>query len=207
MLLTMDLNILCLSSMTQQEGDPMIAIFASGTGSNFEALANNFPNQICALLCNVEGAPVLNLAKKNGISSFLIPHKNFKTREDHEKEILRILKQFPNLKLVVLAGYMRVLTPFFFQEFFKLGIQIINLHPAHLCDYKGPAAYEYAVENKFSRWGLSVHNVTEQLDSGELLNSTEFSVYPYETANDVKKRVKTLEHNLLVATVKNILKE
>ncbi|MES2615257.1 MAG: formyltransferase family protein [Bdellovibrionota bacterium] len=182
-----------------------IAVLASGQGSNFESLAQNFPNSICALICNVEGAQVLELAKKYEVPSFLIPHKNFKTRAEHEKEIIAVLSQFKELKLIVLAGYMRVLTKTFFLEYSNSMPKIINLHPAHLEQYKGAHAYEYAVANKYPRWGLSIHEVTEELDSGQLLNSTEFTIYPQESAHELKNRIKYLEHKLLVETIKNIL--
>lgn len=180
----------------------MIAVFASGQGSNFEALAQNFPKQICALICNIEDAPVLELAKKYHIPSFLIPHKNFKTRSEHEQAIINILKEFSQIKLVVLAGYMRVLTPYFFEHYKNQNI--INLHPAHLDEYKGAHAYEYAIECKYPRWGLSIHKVTKELDSGALLNSMEFPLYPYESIDDVKKRAKKFEHELLISTIRGI---
>ncbi len=183
----------------------MIAILASGDGSNFEALASHFQKQISTLICNVEGAFVLKRAEKYHIPHFLIPHKNFSSRVEHEKEIVAQLKSFSALKLIVLAGYMRVLSPYFFKE---LGhILTINLHPAHLQEYKGAHAYEYATFHKYPRWGLSIHKVTEELDSGTLLNSIEFEIYPYETVEDIKKRVKILEHKLLVNTVAKIIKK
>lgn len=182
----------------------MIAVLASGDGSNFEALAQHFPKQICALICNVESAYVIERAKKHHIPYFLIPHKNFKTRAEHEKEVIHILSQFVGVKLVVLAGYMRVLSPFFFSKPLPL---CINLHPAHLDQFKGADAYEYAVRHKYPSWGLSIHKVTQELDSGELLGACEFPLFPYESVSEVKARVKNLEHELLVSTVKRILNE
>ena len=200
----------------------MIAVLASGPGSNFEALAQYFKGQIQVLICNVEKAKVLELAKQYEIPSLLIPHKNFKTRGGHEIEIIENLKKFPQIKIVVLAGYMRVLSPTFFQYFRGMdpavspkgsprddnknnAIKIINLHPAHLDEYKGAHAFEFAVENKFPRWGISVHKVTEELDSGELLNSVEFPIYPYETVAHLKQRTKVYEHQILIQTVEELL--
>ena len=197
----------------------MIAVLASGQGSNFEALAQYFKGHIRVLICNVEKAKVLELAKQYEIPSLLIPHKKFKTRSEHEIEIIENLKKFHEIKILVLAGYMRVLSPTFFEYFRGMdsavspkgsprgdnAIKIINLHPAHLDEYKGAHAFEFAVENKFPRWGISVHKVTEELDSGELLNSVEFPIYPYETVAHLKQRTKVYEHQILIQTVEELL--
>lgn len=182
----------------------MIAVFASGQGSNFEALAQHFPNQISALICNVSLAPVLKLAEKYHIPSYDVPHKNFSTRAEHERAIISILNELNNIEFIILAGYMRVLTAQFFQ-LWQNKTPIFNLHPAHLEEYKGAHAYEFAVKHKFPRWGLSFHEVTEKLDSGKLFSSTEFSLFPYESVEQVKARIKKLEHQFLINSVESLL--
>ena len=179
-----------------------MVVFASGKGSNFHALAQHFSTQIEALVCNREDAPVIEIAKKYNISCYVIPHKNYSTRSEHEIAVWNELNKINSFQFIVLAGYMRVLSPTFFE---KLGQKkIINLHPAHLEDYKGAHAYEFAVEHKFPRWGLSVHDVTPKLDSGALIHSTEFAIFPYESVEQLKSRVQKIEHNLLVESVQSI---
>ena len=181
----------------------LMVVFASGKGSNFQALANHFSNQIAALVCNKEDAPVIQIAKKYKIPCYVIPHKNYSTRSEHEIAMWNELNKINFFQFFVLAGYMRVLSPTFFE---KLGNKkIINLHPAHLEEYKGAHAYEFAVDHKFPRWGLSVHDVTPELDSGALIHSTEFPIFPYESVAQLKNRAQKIEHNLLIESVQSII--
>lgn len=186
----------------------MLAVLASGNGSNFEALAQSFPGQIDLLICNVPEAFVLNRARKHDIPQLVLNHRDFPNRSQHERAITAALLKIPMLKIVILAGYMRILTKIFFedlQDFTTQGGHIINLHPAHLEDYKGPDGYGAAVLGRYPRWGLSVHEVTEVLDTGALLGSQEFAIYPYESEAEVRARAQVLEHALLVAVVKRLL--
>ncbi|KAB8032125.1 formyltransferase family protein [Fluviispira multicolorata] len=185
----------------------MIVVFASGSGTNFEAIATAFPEQIIALICNKETAPVINKAHAKNIPCFVISHNKFSSRADHEIEIINKLKTLKNIKVIALAGYMRVLSPTFFKELKKITPTplLINLHPANLEKYKGAHAYEHAVENKYNKWELTVHEVIEELDSGRVLNSTEFEIYPNESSAQVQARVRPLEHKLLIDTLSKIL--
>lgn len=185
----------------------MIVVFASGSGTNFEAIANAFPTQVKALVCNVENAKVILKAKQLSIPCFILPHKNYSNRATHETAILQSIQHLKGIKVIVLAGYMRVLSKFFFEEVLKIqpAPMLLNLHPAPLHLYKGAHAYEYAAENKVTNWGLSVHEVIPELDSGKLFNSIDFPVFPYETAKQIRERARPLEHALLIQTLHKIL--
>ena len=187
----------------------MILVLASGSGTNFTALAKEFKQKISGLICNNPEAKVIEKANTLKINVHVIAHKNFSSREEHEKKIVECIGNYKKVKLIVLAGYMRVLTTTFFSELkttFKSSIPlIINLHPAPLQLYKGAHAYEYAVKNKFSQWGLSVHKVIPELDSGEVLNYISFPLFPYESAQELINRVRPLEHQILIDTVHSIL--
>jgi phosphoribosylglycinamide formyltransferase-1 len=186
-----------------------IAVLASGSGSNFEALAQAFATDIALLVCNRPEAFALERAKKYNINSIVFDHNNYPDRPSHERVLTDALKEIPSLKVIVLAGYMRILTKHFFEnlrDFTSQGGHIINLHPAHLDDYKGPNGYGYAVSHHYPRWGLSVHEVTEVLDTGTVLGSVEFAVYPEESEVQLRERVRPLEHGLLVSVVRELLK-
>lgn len=185
----------------------MIVVFASGSGTNFEAIANAFPDQVKALVCNVENAKVIIKAEQRNIPYYVVPHKNYNSRAKHEVALLQSIQHLKGIKVIVLAGYMRVLSTTFFKEVLKIQPtpMLINLHPAPLHLYKGAHAYEYAAENKVTNWGLSVHEVIPELDSGKLLNSMEFPVFPYETADQIRDRARPLEHMLLIQTLHKIL--
>ena len=189
---------------------PRFAVLASGSGSNFLALAQRFPQQIAGLICNVSGAFVLQRAASVHIPSVVVPHSQFKDRPAHERAVVAALQQLDkNLSLVVLAGYMRVLSPVFFQEFQKHlpGVRLINLHPAHLSEYKGAKGYEAAVARQAPRWGLSVHEVIPELDAGPLLASAEIPVPPFFSASELQQFALPFEHALLADTVATLLEQ
>lgn len=186
----------------------MILVLASGSGTNFEAIAKAFPEHICGLICNNERAKVIEKAKLLNVKSVLIPHKNYPSRSLHEIKLVEQITQFPNLKIIVLAGYMRVLTSTFFLEIqnkFTIPPLIINLHPAPLELYKGAHAYEFALIHKFPFWGLSVHKVIPELDSGDILNYFSFPIFPYESIEELKNRIRPLEHKILIDTIHSVL--
>jgi phosphoribosylglycinamide formyltransferase-1 len=185
----------------------MIVVFASGAGSNFEAIAQAFPAQKKLLICNIEKAGVIEISKKLNIDFKVIPHKNFSSRAEHEKAIWKILHTIPNILVIALAGYMRILSTTFFEELknYPTNLSIINLHPAPLDLYQGAHGYEFAIENKMPCWGLSIHETIPKLDAGRLLNYTEFPVFPFETIVELKNRVRSLEHQLYTETLKNII--
>lgn len=182
-----------------------IVVFASGTGSNFEALARAFPHHIRALICNEKNASVIEKSKASSIPCHLIEHRKYASRTEHEKKILHTLSELEPIHLIVLAGYMRVLTPSFFAVLQEKKIDIINLHPAHLDEYKGPCGYEAAIARKAVRWGLSVHRVVAELDSGTLLNCADVPVYPFDSESSLKNRARSIEHRLLLETVQEFI--
>lgn len=186
----------------------MIIVFASGSGTNFEAVVRAFPNKVTALVCNIENALVISKANKLNVPCFVVPHKIYNNRANHEIAIFQNIQHIlKNIKIIVFAGYMRILSKTFFEKIENIlpELKLINLHPAPLDLYKGAHALEYAVENKFSRWGLSVHDVIPEIDSGKLLNFIEFPIFPYESVKEVKEKTKILEHNILINTIHNIL--
>jgi phosphoribosylglycinamide formyltransferase-1 len=193
----------------------MIAVFASGQGSNFEALADAFPGAIAAVVSNVEGAGVLGRAAARGIPTGVVPHTDFAQRAAHEKAMLQALAALLHehdpsgkpLRLLVLAGYMRVLSETFLSGFAQRYPQARawNLHPAHLDQYRGAHAFSFAVEHRFPRWGLSVHEVTAVLDGGALVDACEVPVWPTDSAASLHARARESEHALLVRAVRSHL--
>jgi phosphoribosylglycinamide formyltransferase 1 len=192
----------------------MIAVFASGEGTNFEALKRKFADEVGFLVCNVENAKVLERAKSLGVPILLVPHRSFTRRSSHEEAFLtelskECLERYPqkNLTLIVLAGYMRVLSDSFFERVQELfpGVSIINLHPSALDIYKGPLGYEFSVNNRLPYMELSVHKVTEVLDSGELLASVSVPIFPYDSVVTLQNRAKHQEAALLVSCVQKFL--
>jgi phosphoribosylglycinamide formyltransferase-1 len=184
----------------------MIVVLASGSGSNFQAIAEAFPGEIGAVVCNVAGAGVLARAEQLAIPALVVPHRNFSQRADHDRAVVAAIGERGTPDLVVLAGYMRILTPTYFAEMQRHypRCKTINLHPAPLDLYKGAHAFEYAVEHRFTRWGVSVHEATPELDSGPLIRFSEFPIFPNETAGDLRARVAPIEHRTLIEAIKTL---
>lgn len=191
----------------------MIAVFASGRGSNFEALANAFPGVVAAVVSNVEGAAVLERAHARGIPNRAVPHTAYAHRAAHEEAMLGALSDLlpasTPLRLLLLLGYMRVLGPTFLEGFARAHpkARLWNLHPAHLDEYKGAHAYEFAVAHRFPRWGLSLHEVNAVLDGGALVDACELAVWPTDTAESLHARARACEHALLVRAVRSFLRD
>jgi phosphoribosylglycinamide formyltransferase 1 len=202
-------------------------VFGSGEGTNFKALHGAFKrahNETCVELF-VTDKPLCNAAKwaqEHNIPVVAFAVSDAKERQKLETHLLEGIKGFfektANMRLVqeqdacrifVLAGFMRILSNRFLNELQELwpNAHMINLHPAHLADYKGPRAYEYAVQHKFPSWGLTVHKVTEVVDEGELVESADIFVFPYESPSDLQLRCKPTEHEVLARAVRKILKE
>lgn len=184
-----------------------IAVLASGNGSNFEVLATALPDEVALLVCNAPGAACLARAERLGVPSALIPHADYPTRAAHESSVGERLAQLPDLSLIVLAGYMRILTPAFFAWRARSlpQVRIVNLHPAYLDDYKGAHAFAHAVGRRFPRWGLTIHEATPALDDGPVLATASLPLFPHDTPESLAARARPQEHQLLTRTVRALL--
>jgi phosphoribosylglycinamide formyltransferase 1 len=149
-----------------------IAILASGRGSNAQTIINAIDDgtlsaEIQCLICNNPGAPVLDMAREAGIPTHIVPHAGL-SREDHEARVLEALDQY-EIDYLVLAGYMRLMTPKFLRNFKLEGhYRIINIHPSLLPAFPGTNAYEDAFHYGVKVSGITVHFVNEQMDNGPI---------------------------------------
>ena len=180
-----------------------IAIFASGTGSNFERLADDQKiaqvAKITKLVCDKPNAPVIAKAQQRGIEVFAFNPKDYPSKADFEQAIL---EQVEDCDLVVLAGYMRVVSPYFLQHFKQ---PIINLHPSLLPAYKGKDAIERAFAAGEQEMGVSVHFVNEELDGGEVIAQAKLQRKTFENLPALTDRIHQLEHQLLPQVVYQLL--
>ena len=147
-----------------------LGILLSGRGSNFEAIARNvaagkIPNaRIAVVVSNTPDAGGLEVAKRMGLEALVIPSKG-KTREEHDREVVAALQQH-RVDLVCLAGYMRLLSPWFVQQFPR---RILNIHPSLLPAFPGLEAQEQAFVYGVKITGCTVHFVDEELDHGAIV--------------------------------------
>ncbi len=170
-----------------------IAIFASGNGSNFEALTNSFlndhKNKVVLLLYDRKDAYVVKRAEKYNVKSEYINY--FKMgKEKAEEQIIKTLKD-NNIDIVFLAGFMRILSPYFIKE---AKIPIINIHPSLLPKYKGTHAIERVFESNDKESGITIHYVNEELDSGEIIIQKAIPIEREKGLKYFETQIHQLEH-------------
>lgn len=189
-----------------------IAVLVSGNGSNLQVLIdkqlnNELPINITGVISNKADAYALTRAKTANIPTFVIDKddngKPYK-RIEFEKQALDILKELKP-DLVVLAGFMRILTPLFIDGVSKI-CPMINLHPSILPAYKGLDTHARVIKAGERYHGCSVHLVTNDLDSGQILSQAILAVSENDTPAVLQQRVHALEHTLLPRTIDFIAK-
>jgi phosphoribosylglycinamide formyltransferase-1 len=187
-------------------GEPLkLGILASGSGSNFEAIAQAIQQQqlnaqIEVLIYNNPKAKVLERAKKYNIPAILLNHRHYKKREDLDQKIAETLKQF-DVKLVVMAGWMRIVTPVLIDAFPQ---QMINLHPSLLPSFPGIHAVEQALAAHVKITGCTVHWVEPAVDSGPIILQAAVPVLPEDTPDTLHGRIQAQEHQIMVGAIAKI---
>ena len=175
-----------------------IAVFVSGNGSNLQSLidTNKIKNEhsldIAVVFSNNKDALALKRAEKNNIPFFILDPNEFSSREDFDEAIINKLKIF-DFNLLVLAGYMRILSEKFIKEYED---KIINLHPSLLPKYPGLNTHAKVIKNKEIYHGATVHFVDSGLDTGQIIGFSKFEVKNYDLEL-LEQKVHELEHKLL----------
>ena len=164
-----------------------VAVFVSGSGTN-----------IAVLVCNKPEAYAIKRAENHGIPVELVNHKDFETREDFEAEIIRRLEKY-GIELVVLAGFMRVLTPFFVGKFES---RIINLHPALLPSFPGMHAAKQALDYGAKVTGCTVHFVDEGVDTGPIIVQAVVPITDDDTEESLLEKIHKEEHRIYPEAVR-----
>lgn len=171
-----------------------LGILLSGRGSNFEAIADNVASgkldaNITVVISNKADAPGIESARRRGLTALLIPSKG-KVREEHDREVVTALREH-NVDLVCLAGYMRLLSPWFVQQFPN---RILNIHPSLLPAFPGLDAQKQAFDYGVKVSGCTVHFVDENLDHGAILLQRTVPVLPEDDDHTLAARILEQEH-------------
>ncbi|HCK83844.1 MAG TPA: phosphoribosylglycinamide formyltransferase [Hyphomonadaceae bacterium] len=172
-----------------------VAVLISGRGSNMAALldAQQHAYEIVLVISNRPEAPGLDIARAAGVEALAIDHKQYgKHREAFEREIDAALRA-RDIEIVALAGFMRVLTPFFVRAWAG---RLVNIHPSLLPKYPGTDTHARALAAGDSEHGCSVHLVVEEVDAGEILGQARLDVRDDDTPESLAARVLELEHEL-----------
>ncbi|WP_192984980.1 phosphoribosylglycinamide formyltransferase [Pseudomonas sp. EggHat1] len=180
-----------------------VVVLISGSGSNLQALIDSVahdgnPARIAAVICNRAGAYGLERAKQAGIATELLDHKQFDGREAFDAALIQAIDAHQP-DLVVLAGFMRILTPGFVQHYSG---RLLNIHPSLLPKHKGLHTHQRALEAGDTEHGCSVHFVTEELDGGPLVVQAVLPVMADDTAESLARRVHQQEHQIYPLAVR-----
>ena len=178
------------------------AVFISGTGSNLKNLikfskTKNSPLSIDLIFSNTSKAKGLKFSNQFNIKKYILSFKNSKISE---AKILNLLHK-DNIKLICLAGFMKILSKNFIEKFNGV---IINIHPSLLPKYKGLNTHIKAIQNKDKVAGCTVHFVTAKLDSGKIILQKEVKITKKDTPSSLAKKVLKQEHKLYPAAIKKI---
>ena len=192
-----------MSIETQAPLPQRVVVLISGGGSNLQSLidavnAGKMPACIVAVISNKADAFGLQRASQAGIATEVLDHRAFDSREAFDQALQASIDSYAP-DLVVLAGFMRILTPDFVRHYTG---RMLNIHPSLLPLYKGIRTHQRALDDKAKEHGVSVHFVTAELDGGPVVMQAKVPVLPSDTAETLAQRVLTQEHIIYPRVVK-----
>jgi phosphoribosylglycinamide formyltransferase 1 len=174
-----------------------LGVMASGSGSNFEAIAQAIANQqlnaqIQVLICNNPGAKALERAERWDIPSILLDHRSYTSREDLDRHIVETLKQH-RVEWVIMAGWMRRVTQVLIDAYPD---QMLNIHPSLLPSFPGIRAVEQALQAGVKISGCTVHYVHLEVDSGPIVMQAAVPILAEDTSDTLQARIQVQEHHI-----------
>jgi phosphoribosylglycinamide formyltransferase-1 len=193
-----------------------ILILISGSGSNMAAIvkvserdhwAKHYGARVAAVISNKAQAPGLAWAREQGLATHVVDHQDYPNREVFDAALAQQIALYDDPThpaLVVLAGFMRILTPGFVSRFAG---RLINIHPSLLPAFAGLQTHQRAIDAGCKVAGATVHQVTVELDHGEILAQAVVPVLPYDTAQSLAARVLTQEHLIYPQAIAGLLQK
>ncbi|PGZ97247.1 phosphoribosylglycinamide formyltransferase [Bacillus pseudomycoides] len=183
-----------------------VAIFASGSGSNFQALVDAVEDgrldvQLSLLVCDQPSARVVQRANDHHVPCFAFSAKDYESKEAFEQEILKKLQE-SEIDWIILAGYMRLIGPTLLAAY---GGRIVNIHPSLLPSFPGKDAVGQAIEAGVKVTGVTIHYVDAGMDTGPIIAQEAVTVSENDTRESLQKKIQLVEHRLYVDTVKSLL--
>ncbi|TNC91801.1 phosphoribosylglycinamide formyltransferase [Thalassolituus sp.] len=180
-----------------------IVILISGSGSNMTAIADEISRgsmdaEVSAVICNVPEAAGIQKARDRDLETQVIDHRNFTSREEFDLNLMRAIDDY-SPDLIVLAGFMRILTPDFVRRYEG---RMLNIHPSLLPAYQGLHTHQRALDAGDQKHGVTVHFVTEILDDGPNVIQAVVPVLDGDDATSLQKRVQLQEHIIYPIAVK-----
>ncbi len=184
-----------------------LAVFASGSGSNFEAIASEIEKgaldaKIALVVCDRPGAKVEERAERFGIPVLSFYPKSYNSKAEFEAFILQQLND-AGVELIVLAGYMRLIGSTLLRAYEG---RIINIHPSLLPSFPGKDAIGQALKAKVKVSGVTVHYVDEGMDTGPIIDQETIRISTEDSREEVEKKIQAVEHQLYPAVIRTLLK-
>ena len=185
-----------------------IVILISGRGSNMQAMlkvaaAEHWPAQIAAVISNQPNAAGLDVARAAGIATAAINHRDYPDREQFDAALAELIDQY-SPDLIVLAGFMRILTPGFVNRFFG---RLIDIHPSLLPSFPGLRTHQQAIDAGVKVHGATVHFVTAELDHGPIISQATVPVLDDDTEDTLAARVLEQEHRIYPQAVRDLMSD
>lgn len=191
-----------------------LAVLVSGSGSNLQAIIDAVNNnslkdtEISVVVSNKSNAYALERAKNAGIETIFVNPKDFLNNSEYDKKLVEIITSY-NIDLIVLAGYMKILTETLVNAFKN---KIINIHPALLPKFGGKGMYgkrvhEAVLKSGEKESGCTVHFVIPEVDAGPIILQTKVPILDNDTPETLAKRILTQEHKIIVESIKKVLLE
>jgi phosphoribosylglycinamide formyltransferase-1 len=182
-----------------------IAILISGRGSNMRALVKacedpQFPAKVVLVLSNKIDAAGLQFARENGIKTAFVNHREFSSREEFDKKVSDEVEK-EGAEIICLAGFMRLLSPWFVEHWFN---SLINIHPSLLPEFKGADAVGDAIKARAKKSGCTVHFVSEEMDAGPVIMQAEVEVMEGDTKETLAARILEVEHKIYPLALKAV---
>ena len=173
-----------------------LGVLVSGSGSNLQAIIDNIEGgrlqaRIQIIISNLDGVFALERARKHGIPSLVLPHQGLK-REEFDQKLVEVLRAH-DVELVILAGFMRIITPVLLRAF---PMRVMNIHPALLPAFPGTHVWQAEVDYGVKFAGCTVHFVDEGTDTGPIILQAVVPVYDEDTADTLNARILKQEHKI-----------
>ncbi|GAA0598763.1 phosphoribosylglycinamide formyltransferase [Virgibacillus siamensis] len=181
------------------------AVFASGTGSNFQAIMEkrDLHCEVVLLVCDKQGAGVIRKAEKYDVPVLEFNPKSYASKAEYEAMLVEKLME-AGVTWIFLAGYMRIAGPVLLQAFEN---NIINIHPSLLPDFPGKDAIGQAYAAGVGKTGVTVHYIDEGIDTGPIIAQEGVAVLPDDTEEALKKRIQDVEHQLYPEVINRLVRE
>lgn len=181
-----------------------LAVFASGKGSNFEALAKALRSTSHKIVCLISDNPqayALERAKIFQIPYYVFPFRSQLDREESEKKIIKLLSEY-QVDLIALAGFMRILSPTFIDAFPS---RIVNIHPSLLPKYPGTRGIEESYQSSDKELGITIHFVDDGVDTGPIIVQRSFIRSGKESLEEIEETIHSLEHETYPKVILQLL--